>query len=120
MAIEAIREHYEQAVARADMLDQLRAVAVERFEQEQTRAEAAEAELRELRRASEVDRADLEARREQVQELTAKLEKASELRRVVDAWKAADEDRANHKESRCGEELLQQLLEEAEEALRHA
>lgn len=51
MAIEAIREHYEQAVARADMLEQLRAVAVERFEQEQARAEAAEAELRELRKA---------------------------------------------------------------------
>ncbi len=59
MAIEAIREHYDQAVARADMLDQLRAVAVERANNESTRAEAAEAELR-------------------------------ELRKLVDAWKAAD------------------------------
>jgi hypothetical protein len=33
------------------MLDQLRAVAVERADHERTRAEAAEAELRELRKA---------------------------------------------------------------------
>jgi chromosome segregation ATPase len=81
MAIEAIRDHYETAVARADMLEQLRAVAVERADklaelqaltsaradmleesrdQERTRAEAAEAELR-------------------------------EMRKLVDAWKAAEQ-----------------------------
>lgn len=85
MAIEAIRRHYGQAVARAEMLDQLRAVAVERAHNESTRAEAAEAELR-------------------------------ELRRVVDAWKAAD--------LRVGSNLFSKEACEHEwamrEALRHA
>jgi hypothetical protein len=90
MAIEAIREHYEQAVARAEMLDQLRVVAVDRANNESTRAEAAEAELR-------------------------------ELRKLVDAWKAADAKLASVVD---GEQdrifAAYEVFNAAEEALRHA
>lgn len=130
MAIEAIREHYDQAVARADMLDQLRAVAVERANNESTRAEAAEAELRELQ--EEVDEVASACGRwkpltdsvgaavnemvNELQALTAELEKASELRKLVDAWKAAD--------LRVGRNLFSKGACEHEwamrEALRHA
>lgn len=78
------------------------AAQVERTNDWRARAKQAEIETSEQRTRAEAAEAELR-----------------ELRKLVDAWKAADEDRANWRESRCGEELLQQLLEEAEEALRH-
>lgn len=110
MAIEAIREHYEQAVARAELMDQLRAVAVERANNESTRAEAAEAELREERKASE---AWEDAFKKAHANYAMTAEQLFQLRRVVDAWKSADKGWS-------GTSAAMTAFREAEEALRHA
>lgn len=128
-AIDGIRAELAAQVERTNDWRARAAQAELETSEQRTRAEAAEAELRELQ--EEVDEVASACGRwkpltdsvgaavnemvNELQALTAELEKASELRKLVDAWKAAHDESMS-----TGLAVDAAAFYAAEEALRHA